>query len=167
MHLGLILGGKWRQWREDFEVGHFVARFAHNLHISCLHCVAHFRSEVAHILFSFVQVDTFLEPDAEERGAFLRREREYRDVFHLDIFGRDDTGHVIMCQVGDLAALEPPLVLLVLLLLLALVPLVLVLSLPPLLPQSSPRCLVHRWHHLTHLAPPAGGRSDRAVCAAC
>ena len=46
-------------------------------------------------------VDGFLEaPDAQ----MLKQCQEYRDVFHLDIFGRDDTGHVIMCQVGPLGA---------------------------------------------------------------
>ena len=40
-------------------------------------------------------VEAFLEdPDPQ----MVRQCREYRDVFHLDIFGRDDTGHVIMCQ---------------------------------------------------------------------
>jgi hypothetical protein len=36
------------------------------------------------------------EPDE----MLLRQSMTYRNLFHLDIYGRDSTGHVIMCQVS-------------------------------------------------------------------
>ena len=29
----------------------------------------------------------------------VQQSLDYRELFHLDIYGRDDTGHVIMCHV--------------------------------------------------------------------